>query len=146
MRHDHATTLSNTPAVPNSSATRTFLFVVRRMAAGGVSDAHAANMLLSVFGRRYRRALVLMRAMMLELARVSERKIMVAPCCCGRMTGDEARLLLAIKDSDRNPEAAYDEISTLLASPAGLGALTCLQAVNQCFADLGTPLDLYVEP
>lgn len=143
MQHGQATTSFPAPTVPPCGAARLFLFAVRRMAAAGVDDAHAANALLATFGRRYRRPLVLLRAMMLELARVSDRKIMVAPCCCSRMTADEARLLLAIKDSDRNPAAAYEELSTLIASPAGLGALTCLQAVSQSFADLGHPLDLY---
>ena len=51
--------------------------------------------MLGAFGRSYRRPLVLMRAMMLELARASSRKILVAPCCCARMTADEALDLVA---------------------------------------------------
>ena len=55
--------------IPGGYGNRLFLFVMRRMATAGVNDAHAANAMLGAFGRSYRRPLVLMRAMMLELAR-----------------------------------------------------------------------------
>jgi hypothetical protein len=130
-------------AVPEDGGNRLFLFALRRMASAGVNDAHAANALLGSFGKSYRRPLVLMRAMMLEMARASGRKIMVAPCCCSRMTADEALLMQAVGEGLHAPQAAYDRLSLLLASDTALGALTCLQAVAQSFADLGRPMDFY---
>jgi hypothetical protein len=129
--------------IPGGYGNRLFLFAVRRMATAGVNDAHAANAMLGAFGRSYRRPLVLMRAMMLELARVSSRKILVAPCCCARMTADEARLMQATGQALREPNSAYDELSVLLGNDHALGALTCLQAVAQAHNDLGRPLQLY---
>ena len=122
---------------------RLFLFAMRRMAAAGVKDAHAANALLGHFGKNYRRPLVLMRAMMLELARASQRRIQVAPCCCTRLTPDEAMLMEAIGDALPRPRFAHRQLSALLDSADALGALTCAQAVAQCFTDLGRPLSLY---
>ncbi|MFD1103761.1 DUF6628 family protein [Sphingobium olei] len=129
--------------MPGGYGNRLFLFVMRRMASSGVNDAHAANAMLGAFGRSYRRPLILMRAMMLELARVSSRKILVAPCCCARMTADEGLLMQAAGIALRDPNSAYEQVSALLGNDHALGALTCLQAVAQAHADLGRPLDLY---
>lgn len=130
-------------AMPDGYGARLFLFAVRRMASGGVDDAHAANALLGAFGRSYRRPLVLMRAMMLELSRASNRKIQVAPCCCGRMTADEAMLVAAASEALDDGPAAYRRAAALIASEGALGALTCIQAVAQSYADLGHPLRLF---
>ena len=113
------------------------------MATAGVNDAHAANAMIGAFGRSYRRPLILMRAMMLELARTASRKILVAPCCCARMTVDEGVLMQAVGTSIQDPRMAYDQVATLLGNDNALGALTCLQAVAQAHNDLGRPLDLY---
>ena len=129
--------------MPAGYGNRLFLFAMRRMASAGVNDAHAANAMLGAFGRSYRRPLVLMRAMMLELARVSSRRILVAPCCCSRMTVDEALMMQATGEALTQPERAYERVSALLGNDHALGALTCIQAVAQAHADLGRPLDLY---
>lgn len=143
MAYGETSPLDLTREMPGGYGNRLFLFVMRRMASAGVDDAHAANALLGAFGRSYRRPLVLMRAMMLEFARMSSRKIMVAPCCCARMTTDEALMVRATGEALRNPQAAYDHVSALLGNDHALGALTCMQAVSQAHADLGRPLDLY---
>lgn len=129
--------------IPGGYGNRLFLYVMRRMASAGVNDAHAANAMLGAFGRSYRRPLILMRAMMLELARTSSRRIKIAPCCCARMTSDEAILMEAIGSATRNPSEAFDQLAQLLGNDHALGALTCLQAVAQAHDDLGRPLDLY---
>ncbi|HEX7741354.1 MAG TPA: DUF6628 family protein [Sphingobium sp.] len=129
--------------IPGGYGNRLFLYVLRRMASAGVNDAHAANAMLGAFGRSYRRPLILMRAMMLELARSATRKIMVAPCCCARMTADEAMVMQAVGAALEDPHAAYEQVVTLLGNDDALGALTCLQAVAQAHGDLGRPLDLY---
>jgi len=144
MALEKTSPLDQSRSIPGGYGNRLFLFAVRRMATAGVNDAHTANAMLGAFGRSYRRPLVLMRAMMLELARVSSRKILVAPCCCARMTADEGRLMEATGMALRDPNAAYERLSTLLGNDHALGALTCLQAVAQAHADLGRPLQLYV--
>ncbi|AEG48358.1 hypothetical protein Sphch_0663 [Sphingobium chlorophenolicum L-1] len=136
-------TLDQPRPLPGGYGNRLFLYVIRRMATAGVNDAHAANAMLGAFGRSYRRPLVLMRAMMLELARTSSRKILIAPCCCSRMTTDEALMMQAVGTALRSPRAAYDDVAALLGNDHALGALTCLQAVAQAHNDLGRPLDLY---
>ena len=143
MAHGETSPIDLPRPMPTGYGNRLFLFVMRRMASAGVNDAHAANALLGAFGRSYRRPLVLMRAMMLELARASSRKILVAPCCCARMTADEGMLMQATGQALRDPNAAYEQLSDLLGNDHALGALTCMQAVAQAHADLGRPLELY---
>ncbi|MCP1469798.1 hypothetical protein J3E64_001480 [Sphingobium sp. OAS761] len=143
MAYEETSSLDLYRPMPGGYGNRLFLFAIRRMAAAGVSDAHAANAMLGAFGRGYRRPLVLIRAMMLELARASSRKILVAPCCCARMTVDEATIMQTAGIALANPKSAFEDISHLLGSPQALGALTCIQAVAQSFTDLGRPLDLY---
>lgn len=143
MAHGETSPIDLPRPMPTGYGNRLFLFVMRRMASAGVNDAHAANAMLGAFGRSYRRPLVLMRAMMLELARASSRKILVAPCCCARMTADEGMLMQATGQALRDPKAAYEQLSDLLGNDHALGALTCMQAVAQAHADLGRPLELY---
>ncbi|HKY82963.1 MAG TPA: DUF6628 family protein [Sphingobium sp.] len=143
MAHGETFHLDLPRPIPGGYGNRLFLYVLRRMASAGVNDAHAANAMLGAFGRSYRRPLVLMRAMMLELARSAGRRILVAPCCCARMTADESALMQAIGTALQDPLRAYERLSGLLANDDALGALTCLQAVAQAHSDLGRPLDLY---
>ena len=143
MAHGETSPIDLPRPMPTGYGNRLFLFVMRRMASAGVNDAHAANAMLGAFGRSYRRPLVLMRAMMLELARASSRKILVAPCCCARLTADEGMLMQATGEALRDPNAAYEQLSDLLGNDHALGALTCMQAVAQAHADLGRPLELY---
>lgn len=123
--------------IPATYGRRLFLFQMRRMASAGVNDAHAANAMIGAFGRSYRRPLILSRAMMLEIARISGRRIMVAPCCCARMTRDEAAFMAVAADAITQPAVAYRRLATLLDQDQVLGALTCMQAVAQAYADLG---------
>ncbi len=143
MAHGETSHIDLPRPIPGGYGNRLFLYILRRMATAGVNDAHAANAMIGAFGRSYRRPLILMRAMMLELARSATRKILVAPCCCARMTVDEGVLMQAIGTSLQDPRIAYDQVATLLGNDNALGALTCLQAVAQAHNDLGRPLDLY---
>lgn len=143
MAHGETSHLDLPRPIPGGYGNRLFLYILRRMATAGVNDAHAANAMIGAFGRSYRRPLVLMRAMMLELARSATRKILVAPCCCARMTADEGVLMQAVGTAVQDPRLAYDHVAALLGNDDALGALTCLQAVAQAHNDLGRPLDLY---
>lgn len=119
---------------------RTLLFLVRRMAIGGLHDAHAAAASIALFGLAYRRPLVLARALMQELARISARVIAIAPPCCLRMTEDEAALICAVHDANADAPGAHAWLEQLTGTPRCLGALSSAQAVEQAFRDLGRPL------
>lgn len=126
---------------PTSPYLRLLLFGIRRMAAGGIGDAHASHAIFTGFGLAYRRPLILLRALMAELARVSAAQIRLAPCCCPRMTHDEAALLDLIARAPAQPQSAHRALARLLRVHSCLGALTSAQAVATAFADLGMPLD-----
>jgi hypothetical protein len=126
--------------LPIEEPQRLLLFAMRRMAAGGLADAHAANALLTGFGLSFRRPLVLLRALMAEVSRVSKNRILVAPCCCPRMTGSEAVLLATVSDARADPRGAHDRLVVMLGVVDCLGAIGSAQAVAQAFEDLGRPL------
>jgi len=128
--------------VPGERVDRAILFAMRRMASGGLNDAHAAHALFAVFGRVHRRPMILLRALMAELARSSRNRIMVAPCCCGRMTHGEAMLISAIAVAAENPRRAHSRLTLVLGTTDCLGALTSAQALGQALEDLGRPLSL----
>lgn len=134
---DLVTSLLQRPA-PAGDNSRLLLFGIRRMAAGGLNDAHAAHAFFISFGLAYRRPLVLLRALMAEMSRAASGKIMVAPCCCPRMTAAESAVMEAISTEDRH--TAHDLLSATLNVDNCVGALMSAEAVGQAFADLGRPL------
>jgi hypothetical protein len=77
---------------PDQKTARTLLIALRRIAAGGIDDASAANLLLGSFGMGYRRPLLFPRVLMQEISRVSRQPISIAPYCCPRMTEGEAAI------------------------------------------------------
>ena len=125
---------------PSSPYARLLLFGIRRMAAGGIGDAHAAHAFFTGFGLGYRRPLVLLRAFMSEVARLATVKLVVAPCCCPRMSEAEATLLSAVAGACASPRAAHEALTALLHVRDCLGLVTSAQAVAQSFADLRMPL------
>ena len=141
MRESGSQTAGMLPfAVPDSPYARLLLYAIRRMASGGLNDAFAAQALIGGFGVNFRRPLILLRAFMGESARVAGKKLMVAPCCCGRMTGDERALISSVALAQEHPEIAHDALSETLGVKSCLGLLTSAQAVAASFADLGMPL------
>ena len=127
-------------AAPASPYRRLLLFAIRRMAGAGISDAHAAHAIFTGFGLGYRRPLVLLRALMAELSRVSSAQLKVAPCCCPRMTSDEAMLVDLIAEAPLRPSEVHQALRDLLHVKACPGALSSAEAVASAFADLGMPL------
>jgi hypothetical protein len=128
-------------AAPASPYRRLLLFAIRRMAAGGIADAHAAHALFTGFGVGYRRPLILLRALMAELSRVSAARLSVAHCCCARMTREEDILLKSMALAQAEPRAAHDQLRRLLHVRSCLGVLSSTQAVAGAFADLGMPIE-----
>lgn len=125
---------------PSCANRRLLLYTFRRVAAHGLNDAHAAAAMLSAFGRSYRRPLVLLRALAAELSRASSRKLLVAPCCCGRTTTAEAVLLEAVAMSLAEPHCAHSCLAEMLGVRECIGTLSSAQALAQAFEDLGRPL------
>ncbi|MBB5686940.1 DUF6628 family protein [Sphingobium boeckii] len=122
---------------------RMLVFAIRRMATFGLNDAHAAHAALTHFGLSYRRPLILTRTMMSEIARASKQTVMVAPCCCARITKDEATLLSALGCANSDTPHAHFLLSDLMGTPDCLGAVTTAQALSQACADLGKPLEMF---
>jgi hypothetical protein len=125
---------------PPGDGARLLLHIIRRMGTGGINDAHAVNTLIGAFGLSFRRPLVLMRAMMAELSRASTRSILIAPACCGRMTGAESAIVGAVTHACESPAASHAALCMICGVPACLGLLSSAQAVAQAFADLGRPI------
>lgn len=128
--------------VPVEPVARILLYAMRRMAIGGLDDAHAANMLMGQLGMNYRRPLAILRALMLEVSRTSERSISIAPCCCHRMTEDEGLLLNSIELAVARPDAARVLMTRITATFDCLEPVSAAQALNHAFADLGRPVVL----
>ena len=72
------------------------LVLLRRMVAHGLQDARATMLALDAAGPGFRRLLVLTRALVVDLARTSQRKIRLAPCCAAGMTRDEGLLMAMV--------------------------------------------------
>lgn len=129
-------------SAPDDSGARLFLHSVRRMGVGGLGDAQAVSMLIGAFGLSFRRPLILLRALMAELARASRQSIMIAPSCCCRMTIAESMLLRAAVFSGEEPRLAHELLCNLCGIDSAIGILSSAQALSQAFADLGRPIEL----
>lgn len=142
MSDEAAQTPSLLPhGAPDESGARLLLLAVRRMGVGGLNDAQAATMMIGAFGLSFRRPLILVRALMAEVARASQRTIMIAPSCCCRMTSAESALLDAVIAAIDRPAAAHHQFCGLLGINGAIGVLSSAQAVSQAFADLGRPIE-----
>lgn len=139
MTPDAAAVLLPFPA-PVAPTQRLTLFAVRRMAAFGLNDAHAANAMLCGFGLGYRRPLILLRAFMHELATGSSRAIRIAPCCALRMTEDEAHMLGALAAACENSRNAAGHLASLTGRAINNPALSAAMAYNDALADMGRPM------
>jgi hypothetical protein len=125
---------------PVAPAQRLTLFALRRMAAFGLNDAHAANAMLCGFGLGYRRPLILLRAFMHELATGSSRAIRIAPCCALRMTEDEAHMLGALSAAYGNGRDAARHLASLTGRTVNNPALSAAMAYGDALSDMGRPL------
>jgi hypothetical protein len=127
-------------AMPFCANARLALFAVRRMGANGLSDAHVAHAFVNGFGEAFRRPLILMRALMADLAANSSCPIAIAPCCCGRITSAEAALVTILNRAETAPDSARLLLADLLGIRRVDGVLASATAVAQSFADAGRPI------
>lgn len=126
--------------LPACSNARIALFAVRRMGAHGLADARAAHAMFTAFGEGFRRPLVLMRALMADMASCAGGTIAIAPCCCARMTSAEAALLTVLSRVETTPEIAYLLMADLLGLRRVDGVLASAAALAAAFADEGRPI------
>ncbi|NYD90148.1 DUF6628 family protein [Sphingomonas melonis] len=125
------------PACPNA---RIVLFALRRMGAQGLHDARASHALFTAFGQDFRRPLVLMRALMADLAGTAAGTIAIAPCCCARMTAAEKTMLTVLARVETAPETARLLLGDLLGVRRVDSVLASVAAVATAFADDGRPI------
>ncbi len=129
-------------AAPTEKVARTILVAIRRLAAGGLNDAHATNILMGDFGMAYRRPLMFLRVLMGEVSRIAERQIPIAPCCCPRMTEGEASFLMIIDSARDHPEHARTALARMAGTLNCLAAVSVAQALADALDDIGHPLRL----
>lgn len=127
---------------PTEKVALTMLVAIRRLAAGGLNDAHATNILMGDFGMAYRRPLMFLRVLMGEVSRVSQNQITIAPCCCPRMTEGEAAFLLLIESARSNPELARNVLVRMTGTLDCLAALSVAQALGDALEDIGHQFQL----
>lgn len=125
------------PECPNA---RIALFAMRRMGANGLGDARAAHAMFTAFGEGFRRPLVLLRALMSDLATSARGTIAIAPCCCARMTPAERALLQILGRIETRPDSAAYLMADLLGVRHVDGVLASAAAVAVAFADDGRPI------
>lgn len=126
--------------LPECANAQLALFAMRRIGAHGLADARAGQAMLCAFGQRFRRPLILMRALMAELAATSAAPISIAPCCCARMTPAEAALVTILARVETAPEAARFLMADLLGLRRVDGVMVSAAAVAAAFADEGRPI------
>ncbi len=129
-------------ALPDCENARIALFAMRRMGAQGLADARAAHTMFTAFGQSFRRPLVLLRALMADLAGTSAGTIAIAPCCCARMTHAEAAMLSILARVETTPEVARYLMGDLLGVRRVDGVLASAGAVAAAFADEGRPITM----
>lgn len=127
-------------ALPVCSNARTALFAMRRMGAHGLNDARAAHAFFTAFGESFRRPLMLMRGLMVDLATAAAGPISIAPCCYSRMTHAEAAVLTILSRVEVHTDTAQLLMTDLLGIRAVDGVLASAAAVAMAFADEGRPL------
>lgn len=122
---------------PGGAIERLLLYAVRRMSVGGLDDAMAQAAFIGTFGLGYRRPLVLTRLLVTEIARAATQPVMLAPCCCPRVTAAEAAIAGAIAAEESEAHALLTQVT---------GTADCLAVASAAFAlgeacrDLGRPV------
>jgi hypothetical protein len=133
------TTLLHAPQ-PEDPAQRLLLFGFRQMGANGLDDACAAHAFVTAFGKDFRRPLILLRTLMMEVSAASARPIQIAPWCCGRMTPCESTILVVLRKSMHCDPVANLLLADMLGVRDASGPLATATALAIAFADLGMPL------
>ncbi|MHA6723710.1 DUF6628 family protein [Sphingomonas sp. RS2018] len=126
---------------PDDAAVQLFLFGFRQMGANGVDDASVAHAFVTAFGKNFRRPLILLRTLMLDLSRAAGRPMQIAPWCCCRMTASEGAMVAVLSRALANPPAAGLLLADMLSVRDATPALATATALAAAFADLGMPIE-----
>ena len=121
-------------------AHRLLIFAFRQIGANGLDDACAAHAFVTAFGKDFRRPLILLRTLMMDLSSASTRPIQIAPWCCSRVTPDENALLAVLDKSLTCQASANLLLADMLGVRAASGPLATATALAGAFADMGMPL------
>ncbi|NBC35167.1 hypothetical protein GTZ99_01180 [Novosphingobium sp. FSY-8] len=124
---------------PPCDATRRLLIAARRMAIHGVYDAQAAMLLFCCHGLQFRRSLVLLRALMLDVSAAARAPIQIAPCCVGRMTAHEHALITAIATAGRDTPRAMEALDRLTGGGDSGGLLATTMVLADALRQAGHP-------
>lgn len=127
-------------ALPTCHNARIALFSMRRMGGHGLADAHVTRVMIENFGEGFRRPLLLVRALMADMATAATAPIAIAPCCCPRMTHAEFALLTIFTRIETAPDVARLLLADLLGIRRVDGVLASAAAVAAAFADEGRPI------
>lgn len=122
-------------------AARLFMFGFRCMGANGLNDASAAHAFVIAFGKDFRRPLMLLRTLLVDLSVVSARPIQVAPWCCPRLTPSEGAMLDVVRHSIADERRAHLLLSDMIGVRDAARPLATATALASAFADLGLPLE-----
>lgn len=125
-------------ALPEDRDTRIVLFALRRMAIEGLRDARAAQAFFLHFGLGYRRPLVLLRALLVEMAHEARGHITIAPCCAPRMTTDEKAILGLLAC----PETGRAALAGTLGRADAIRTLDLGRALTDALVSYGRPVRL----
>jgi hypothetical protein len=122
---------------PHDGPTRAVLVAMRRMAIHGLHDASAALLMFEHFGLHFRKPLVLMRALLLEVSQTTRKPIQIAPCCAPRMTPAENALMRAMASAHNDPAKARQHLRDLTQAPAIEGLLATTLVLASALHDSG---------
>ncbi|MGK6320010.1 DUF6628 family protein [Sphingomonas sp. DT-204] len=128
------------PLPPDDPGARLILFGFRQMGARGLDDACVAHSFMTAFGKDFRRPLVLLRTLMMELSTATTGPIQIAPWCCARLTPAEAGILDVLRTCLTNERTAGLLLADVLGTRDAAGPLATATALAIAFADLGLPL------
>jgi hypothetical protein len=112
------------------------------MAIHGLHDAYVTMLMLEHFGLHFRKPLVLMRALLMEVSQTTRQPIQIAPCCAPRMTPAENSLLRAMACAAQDPAQAGEHLRELTDAPAIEGLLATTRVLASAFVDPGRVLSL----
>lgn len=122
---------------PLDGPTRAVLVAMRRMAIHGLHDASATLLMFEHFGLYFRKPLVLMRALLLEVSQTTRKPIQIAPCCAPRMTPAENALMRAMACAHADPALASQHLQDLTQAPAIEGLLATTRVLAGALHDSG---------
>lgn len=129
---------------PLDGPPRALLVAMRRMAIHGLHDASASLLMFEHFGLHFRKPLVLLRALLMEVSQTTRQPIQIAPCCAPRMTPAENALLRAMTCADHDPAQAGQHLQDLTQAPTIAGLLATTRVLASALRDSGR--ELKIEP